>query len=199
MFMKLTIKILSILFFLTAAKAQVKDTLYSISADAGIGYSRYLTTLQFKDLNKNGVSGTLRLMWHPEHLLSIGVETGYQYLYSIKSEIYSDEFGTSSISASMISVPLLFVASMIIFPKTLPNFELNGGGGVYFLFNHGELYESSIESSVFSLGYHFGASYLAPVNDNLSIGGEIKYFYMSKLQDSNLLFQILFSYKMITW
>jgi len=188
-----------LLFFFELSFAQNKDTLYSLSADIGLGYSRYLTTLEFMDLNKNGFSGTFRVMWHPEHLISMGFETGYQYLYSIRSEISSEEFGTSSLEASMISLPVLFVASMIIFPETLPNFELNGGWGAFFMFNYGNLYGSSIYSSVFSLGYHAGASYLQPLNDDIAIGGEIKYFYISKLQDSDLSFLFILSYKFLRW
>lgn len=191
--------IILIILFIESTHAQSNDTLYSLSADVGLGYSRYLTTLEFMDLNKNGFSGTFRVMWHPEHLLSIGVETGYQYLYSIKTSITSDEFGTSELKASMVSVPLLFVASMIIFPKSLPDFELKGGSGAFFMFNYGELFGSSIYSSVFSLGYIVGASYIHTVHEDISIGGEIKYFYISKLQDSNLTLQFLFSYNFLSW
>lgn len=191
--------IIFILLFIESAYAQSNDTLYSLSADVGLGYSRYLTTVEFMDLNKSGFSGTFRVMWHPEHLLSIGLETGYQYLYSIKTSISSDEFGTSDLKASMISVPLLFVASMIIFPKSLPNFELKGGSGAFFMFNYGELFGSSIYSSVFSLGYIAGASYIHPIHEDISIGGELKYFYISKLKDSDLSLQILFSYKFLSW
>ena len=196
--MKILIIIL-LLLFIELSYPQNKDTLYSLSADVGLGYSRYLTTLEFIDLNKNGFSGTFRLMWHPEHLLKLGLETGYQYLYSIRSEISSEEFGSTNIKASMASVPLLLITSMVIFPETLPNFELKGGGGAYFMFNYGELYGSSIYSSVFSLGYHAGVSYLQPLNNDISIGGEIKYFYISKLQDSDLSFMFLISYKFLTW
>jgi hypothetical protein len=29
------------------------------------------------DLTKTGIGGTLRIMWHPDHLLRLGIETGY--------------------------------------------------------------------------------------------------------------------------
>ena len=74
---------------------QVKDTTYTISTEIGIGYSRYFTSIDYTDLNKNGFSGTLKIMWNPEHLLSIGLETGYQYLYSVDVGDYSTEFGTT--------------------------------------------------------------------------------------------------------
>ena len=46
-----------------------------------------LSELDLKDLNKNGFSGTIRLMWEPEHLLSIGIESGYLQLYDISTQL----------------------------------------------------------------------------------------------------------------
>jgi hypothetical protein len=138
-------------------------------------------------------------MWHPEHLLSLGIESGYTYLYSVKSSINSVEFGYSEIKASMISVPLMMVSSMRIFPLTLPDFEVHGGGGVYWLFNNGELYGRNISSSIFSFGYNLGATYLVPLSQAFSIGAEVKYYYISKLQDSDIGLKILFSYDFLSW
>ena len=73
-------KILTIVIITASfAFSQDNDTTYSLSTELGIGYSRYYTTMDYSDLNKNGFSGTIRVMWNPEHLLSIGLETGYQY------------------------------------------------------------------------------------------------------------------------
>ncbi len=194
-------KIIAVLIFVFSVTSfsQELDTLYHFSVDLGGSYSQYLTTLEFEKLNKNGFGGTIRVMWHPEHLLSVGLESGYLYLYWIRSTIQSDEFGTSSLKASMISIPVLFVTSMVIFPETLPNLEVNGGGGMYFMFNNVQLFGSKISSSVFSLGYHAGASYLQPFSDDISIGAELKYYYISKLQDSAISIKLLFSYNFISY
>ncbi|MCL4280070.1 MAG: hypothetical protein KJZ60_10410, partial [Ignavibacteriaceae bacterium] len=93
------LKILIALALMTSAVLpQVNDTTYSLSTEIGLGYSRYFTTMDYNDLNKNGFSGTVRVMWNPEHLLSIGLETGYQYLYSIDVSDYDTEFGTTDLS-----------------------------------------------------------------------------------------------------
>jgi hypothetical protein len=188
---------LFIIIFNIASFAQ-KDTVYHLSVDAGIGYSRYITTMEFEDLNKYGFSGSLKIMWHPEHLLSLGVEAGYHYLYFIKSSTTS-EFGSSEIEASMIALPLLFVTSMRVFPLTIPDLEIQGGGGVYFLFNKGKLFGRNINSSLYSFGYHLGAVYLYPVSDDVSLGGEFKYYYISKLQDSDISLKVVFSYNFFSW
>jgi hypothetical protein len=63
--------------------SQVEDTTYSLTTEIGLGYSRYFTTMDYSALNKNGFSESIRMIWNPEHLLSIGLETGYQHLYTI--------------------------------------------------------------------------------------------------------------------
>ena len=73
---------------------QDDDKTYSLSTELGVGYSRYFTTMDYDDLNQNGFSGTVRVMWNPEHFLSLGLESGYQYLYSLDVSDYDTEFGT---------------------------------------------------------------------------------------------------------
>ena len=96
--------------------------------------------MDYSDLNKNGFSGTVRVMWNPEHLLSIGLESGYQYLYSIDVSDYDTEFGTTDFSASMYTVPVFIVFAM----RLLPNIRLTAGTGMYLLFNSGKLIRRSI-------------------------------------------------------
>jgi hypothetical protein len=92
--------------------------------------------MDYSDLNKNGFSGTIRIMWNPEHLLSVGLETGYQYLYSIDISNYDTEFGTTDFSASMYTIPIFIMFSM----KVMPNIRLNAGTGMYLLFNSGNMF-----------------------------------------------------------
>lgn len=193
-------KILNLLFFsYLTVLAQDKDTLYSLSVDVGGGYLRYITSLDYESLDQNGFSGTVRVMWHPEHLLSLGVETGYQYLYSINPKITTVEFGTSEAKASMISVPVFAIFSMKVFPELLPNLEVKFGTGVFLLFNRGEIFNEKIKNSLISIGMTTGLSYLHPLNEIIALGGEIKYQNISKMQDSDLTLQFVFSYKFIHW
>jgi hypothetical protein len=193
-------KLISIIFFIgIAVFPQSKDTLYSLTAELGAGYSRYLTTLDNKDLNQNGFSGTVRIMWHPEHLLSLGIETGYQYLYSLKSTYNIEGFGPSEVKASMICVPIMGIYSMKVFPKTLPNLEFKFSSGVFLLYSSGEAFGDEIKSSQISIGFSGAATYLHPLNDLISIGGELKYYYVAKIQDADLSLQFVFSYKFLEY
>ena len=122
------------------AFSQNDHTMYSLTSEIGAGYSRYFTTLDYKDLNKNGFSGTLRIMWNPEHLLSVGLETGYQYLYSVDVSNYETDFGSTNFSASMYTVPIFIVFAM----KITSNIKINGGSGMYLLYSQGEMFGDNL-------------------------------------------------------
>ncbi|MBP1683699.1 MAG: hypothetical protein H6Q27_1266 [Ignavibacteriaceae bacterium] len=191
-----TYKLLLITFLFTfSAFGQSADTTYSLTTEIGVGYSRYFTTMDYNDLNKNGFSGTVRVMWNPEHLLSIGLETGYQYLYSIDTKIVDDELGTTNFSASMYTVPIFIALAM----KVTPNIKISAGSGMYLLFNSGELFGDVIKSNQTCIGAHVGVSYTYPINQSISLGGELLYSYYSKLQDQTVALQFLFTYKFLEW
>jgi hypothetical protein len=168
---------------------------YSLTTELGVGYSRYFITMDYDDLNKNGFSGTVRVMWNPEHLLSIGLESGYQYLYSIDISNYDTEFGTTNFSASMYTIPIFAIFSM----KVTPNISLSAGTGMYLLFNSGNMFDDALESNQISIGAHIGASYLYPINNTVSVGGELLYSYFSKIQDQTFALQFLFVYKFLEY
>jgi len=190
------IKILvAVIVISSVALPQLNDTTYSLSTEIGVGYSRYFTTMDYDDLNQNGFSGTVRVMWNPEHLLSIGLETGYQQLYSLDVSDDSTEFGNTNVKASMYTVPIFIVFSM----KVLPNIKLSAGSGVYLLFNSGELFGDELSSNQISIGAHMGISYTYPINNSMAIGGELLYSYFSKLQDQTVAIQFLFVYDFLRW
>jgi len=174
---------------------QLNDTTYSLSTELGVGYSRYFTTMDYDDLNQNGFSGTVRVMWNPEHLLSLGLESGYQYLYSLDVSDFSTEFGNTNVKASMYTIPIFIIFSM----KVLPNIKLSAGSGVYLLFNSGELFGDELRSNQVSIGAHMGISYTYPLNNSMAIGGELLYSYFSKLQDQTVAIQFLFVYDLFRY
>ena len=190
------IKILiAVIVISSVALPQLNDTTYSLSTEIGVGYSRYFTTMDYDDLNQNGFSGTVRVMWNPEHLLSLGLESGYQYLYSLDVSDYSTEFGNTNVKASMYTIPIFIVFSM----KVLPNIKLSAGSGVYLLFNSGEAFGDELSSNQISIGAHMGISYTYPINNSMAVGGELLYSYFSKLQDQTVAIQFVFVYDFLKW
>lgn len=193
----MNIKKILIVAILTACStfAQLKDSTYSLSTELGLGYSRYFTTMEYSDLSKNGFSGTVRIMWNPEHLLSVGLETGYQYLYSVDISDYDTEFGTTDFSASMYTIPIFIMFSM----KVMPNVRLNAGTGMYLLFNSGNMFGDELKSNQLSIGGHAGIAYTYPISNDIAIGGELLYSYFSKIQDQSVAVQFLFVYDFLRW
>ena len=193
--MYITKILIAVILISSVVLPQVNDTTYSLSTELGVGYSRYFTTMDYNDLNQNGFSGTFKVMWNPEHLLSIGLETGYQQLYSLDVSDYDTEFGNTNVSASMYTVPIFIVFAM----KVLPNVKLTAGSGAYLLFNSGEAFGDELSSNQISIGAHVGASYTYPINNSMAIGGELLYSYFSKLQDQTVAIQFLFVYDFLKW
>jgi hypothetical protein len=191
--------LISIIFLCVLVFPQTKDTLYYLTVDIGAGYSRYITTLDDENLDQNGYGGTIRIMWHPEHLLSLGFESGYQYLYRLGGQVKLAEAGISDVRASMVSIPIMVIFSMKIFPEHLSNLEIKSGLGVFLLYNRGSAFGASIKNSQISIGYSAAVTYLQPISDVLLIGGEINYLNISKIQDSAILFQLMLSYKFLQW
>ena len=187
--------IIGLILFSCTTFSQITDTTYSITTELGLGYSRFLTTMDYNDLNKNGFQGTVKVMWNPEHLLSIGLETGYQYLYSIDISDYSTEFGNTNFSASMYTVPIFIVVAM----KIAPNLKLSAGSGTYLLYNSGNIFGDEIVTNQISIGAYAGLSYTYTINSSISLGGELQYAYISKLQDQTVSLKFLFIYDLFRY
>lgn len=190
-------KLLFVIFILIAGQinAQRSDTVYTVTSEVGAGYSFYLTDMNYDDLNKSGFAGTLRFMWNPEHLLSIGLETGYEYLYSVKVENLETEFGRTSFSASMTAVPIYIALAM----KITDNLKIRGGSGTYLLFNRGEMFGDEIKSSLISIGVQAGLSYEWHIDKGFAVGSELKYSYIYKIQDQTLSLQMVLVYELLRW
>lgn len=191
--------ILYLVFSVIALFPQNKDSLHSISIDLGGGYLRYITSLDFESLDQNGFCGSVRFMWHPEHLLSVGVESGYQKLYSINPKIDIPEVGTYDVKASMFATPIFLVFTMRAFPESIPNLNILFAPGIFILYNRGEAFSQEIKSSQISNGFTSGITYLQPISDFFSIGGEIKYSQIAKIEDSDVIIQLMLSYKFLHW
>lgn len=179
------------LLIFTAASAQT----YQLNGYVGLGYARFLTDMELDGLNQNGYNAKIRLMWKPEHLLSVGLESGYQYLYSYESTIEDSDFGTSSVKSTLAGVPLFFVAAM----EVLPSVEILGGFGPMFLNTYFDSYGDESESSQISTSYFVAGRYEHPINESLAIGGEINYCRINKLEDSTLSLQFILSYRLLTY
>ncbi len=181
--------------FLSQSYSQSDDSEYAVTAYINAGYSRFISELDFEDLNKNGFSGTIRLMWEPEHLLSIGIESGYLHLYDINTQVTYQDTITFNGSSELTAVPILTVFSMELFE----NFIISVGSGMFLLTSKVDALGNPVNSNQVSTGVLGSASYYHPLSHTISLGGEIKYYLINKIEDGSLNFQFSLQYRFLTY
>ncbi len=177
------------------APAQESDTTYSVSVSLGVGYSRFITDLDIDGVNKNGFTGTIRVMWEPEHLLSVGLETGYIHLYSFEQTNVTTEFGTGDVSSSLTAVPIRAAFSM----RILESVKLTLGLGGFLLMSRVTTPDNETSATQYSTGGFVAASYMKKIGQNLHLGGELQYSLINKIQDSTLGIQLTLAYRLLEY
>jgi len=180
---------------LSQSYSQSDDSEYAVTAYINAGYSRFISELDDNDLNKNGFSGTVRLMWEPEHLLSIGIESGYLELYDISTQLTFQDTLTFAGSSELTAVPIITVFSMELFE----NFKLSIGSGIFLLTSKVDALGNLVNSTQISTGVLGSASYYYPISHTISLGGEIKYYFINKIEDGDLTLQFSLQYRFITY
>ena len=187
--------IISLTAGLSQSYSQTDDSEYAVTAYINVGYSRFISELDYEDLNKNGFSGTIRLMWEPEHLLSIGIESGYLQLYDITTQITYEDTITFDGSSELTAVPIIVVYSMELFE----NFQLSVGSGIFLLTSKVDALGNPVNSDQVSTGVLGSASYYHPLSHTISLGGEIKYYLINKIEDGDLTLQLSLQYRFLTY
>ena len=139
---------------LSQGYSQADDPEYAVTTYINAGYSRFISELDFKDLNKNGFTGTIRIMWEPEHLLSIGIESGYLQLYDISTQLTIQDTITFNGSSELTAVPILAVFSMELFE----NFKISVGSGMFLLTSKVDALGNPVNSNQVSTGVLGSAS-----------------------------------------
>lgn len=161
-----------------ARKDSTKVSLNHYSLAVGVGWVHYVNTLEIgsekASINSAGVG--LKFFWEPEHRLSLGLETGYYHLYTVKNTTYSDMKGQASMSA----VPLLLNIRM----RIVDNFYLSTGAGLAIMINKVSGIDKSISTNILSMSnFQASASYIYPLSKRWNVGGEFKVVTFGKTAD----------------
>jgi len=193
-------KILSILYFLvifvsSEIGAQSNDSLYTVFLNVGFGFTRYVTSLPQIGLDKNSFNITGRIMWEPEHLLSVGIESGYVPLYNLNANNYESIFGSTDVELSLNAIPIILIFGMELFE----DFEISAGVGGASLNSTADYFDNRVESSSWTNAYELAASYSYQLVDNLKLGSEFKWYNLSKVEDSALILQIAITYNLFSY
>lgn len=189
--------LLALTFMGATGSAQGTDSTYALIAYGGGGYTRNISTFDITPpgLRQNGFGGTIRIMWKPEHLLRIGLETGLTQVYYVKTKGVQTSFGTTDFTSSLNAVPILLSFSMPITDRL----EVLAATGSYLLYSNTESFGSRVTSSALSIGFAIGLSYMTPVKRDWGVGGEIKWYHMDKFDDDNIVLQVMVSFRFLEW
>ena len=202
-------RLVILLLFCSSVKvfAEEREKPYELNAFLGIGYNRFISGLQEEGLNKNGFNGTLRIMWSPEYLLRVGLETGYVKVFSVDVKKLNTEYGKTYLKTNMSAIPIFIIWSMDIGK----NFEINIGTGGFLLYSTVDSFNNKVTSTEFSSGYIISLTYLKSIFKDLDVGIEIKWDYINKignelrwdslssLSDGNIIIQLMFKYNFLEW
>ena len=168
------------------------DSTYAVVAYIGGGVSQYLLAAGGPpdipiDVSKLGVAGTVRIMWYPNHLVRLGIETGWTKFYSYT--LQAEPTGQVYLSG----FPLLAVWSMQVM-----NVDLFLGSGYYLLNSHLN-YQGAVDVKTWSLGWMAAASYTHPLSDNLGVAGEVKWMNASEHELANMTAQVQLVWRVFEW
>jgi hypothetical protein len=198
-------KKLFILFFLTTllvgkesvgqeGDSSKKKAGYSLYLYAGGGVSRYTGSLNPPVegvTNKQLVKpiGCFRLMWQTDHRLGLGIESGIVTWYS-----YESKHDSVAATIQLTSIPILVTFSMPI----AKNFKLFGGFGSYIMTSQLDN-QSTVKSKTLSLGWALAGSYIQPLNKDLSLAYELKWYNAHETQDNLVSLQLQLVWRFLQW
>lgn len=122
-----------------------------------------------------GVNAMARLMWHPDHLLSVGLMSGYTSFS--KESFTADEIPVlrEPFSLSLDAVPLQVALSM-----QSGGFEVGIGLGGYLLSSRVTgATDVRQANTIFEIGFSTNVSYVFSIVDGLSVGPEVNMHLLS--------------------
>jgi len=190
------VALLAFSFATAELKAQERDSLYHVNFDIGLGPAMYLTKMDYENLyGSYPFVFTFRFMWEPEHLLRLGIESGYLPLFYLETKFYDTVFGDTEAELSLNSVPIMAVFAM----EVVENFEVFGGVGGFILISEVTSFDNYVLSTSWSNAYELGFSYLYPISKKLKIGGEVKSYYITKLENYDLVFHVALKYTFFSY
>lgn len=150
-----------------------------ISIVVASGISHYINTLKIDpsrtSVKQNFSCSSMRVMWEPEHRLSLGIEAGYYKVYEVQlSE--NNKINTASLSIT----PILFCVQMRVFKR----FYVSAATGVSI--HHADVNilgnQSSSQAWAFS-NLKFSAGYVYPVTKAFGLGLQVQFLSENKTED----------------
>lgn len=154
-----------------------QDTLrgdYRIIIQGNLGLSRsYIqrtTIIDKAEYTQTGLMGTMRVLWRPDHLLGIGIETG---LLRVSNLLVKEDANLPVGSAIKLgAIPILAVFSMEKY-----GIEISSGVGIYD-YHVDALVNAEIttSSNEWEIGWMVSVGYYYPLTRSLGVGGDVRLY-----------------------
>ncbi|MFZ4413919.1 MAG: hypothetical protein ACOYOV_12615 [Bacteroidales bacterium] len=166
---------------------------FSLAATIGNGLIANIDNT--KKFNENiYFSPSLRILWKPNRLLNIGIESAYLTISKQDSTTVSTEFGSTALRARLNGIPLLLVFNMKI-----SKIDVFYGIGLSYVTSRLEAFGERVVVSNWYYCYDVALAYSHPLSKNLAIGIEAKTYFFPKLQKISGGLLINFSYRFLRW
>jgi len=194
---KLSLLLFTFLCIYNTTYSQKTDTLYSLTSYLGGGYVYNVTSfdLDYDGLNRGGLQGYLRVMWHPDYLLSGGIEFGYTSVYSVEKSSFQTDSGATDVNLHVYAFPLMMVFSMPI----MENWEVSIGTGFGFTTVKNEAFGRKSFSNDAASASMISTIYYFPVMKDSRLGGELRFTALPLYDDYLISFGLSFAYKFLEY
>ena len=181
----------------TQSKATTNDSLYHLTLTGGFGYGHFFN--KFVDVADENISNNLpaflgRIMWEPNHLLKLGLESGYYYLFKVHD--VPALIGNDRFTSGMSLIPIFLHVSMNIYD----NFFASLSSGYTFMRYKVESDEGTSTGSVISLSnFALSLSYHYPMSKDWLLGGDFRYMYIGETEDDYLNLNIFVTFNVLSY
>lgn len=174
------------LFAALPATAQIKDSViqepFTIWIDGGAGYSRNIspgvaaTAIPGGDYSKGGFNVLLRIRGSKNHFISIGLESGWQFISSV-----SQQTPQTTINATLSAIPVMGVVTLQDY-----DVELHGSVGLCDLISKASLFGNTVTSSEWDMAFSLSVSYELTIFGDYKILPEFRWLRINDQQKSFL-------------
>jgi hypothetical protein len=140
----------------------------------------------------NGASIVVRALWQPEHLLSVGLVSGFT---TIASDRLDTPMGEDRVELTLSAIPM-----QLAFAMRFAGFEVGTGIGGYLLISTASVQnEVATASSQFEIGVSAWLGYTAQLTDQLGIGAELCLHNLSYRRITGIAPQVRLRYDLFTY
>lgn len=182
----------------TLGQSQEKSRSISLILGGGLGhFFNTFTNVLDEDVHNDRPSFCGKLLWKPEYRLSIGLESGYYFMYST-TRIRTDG-GSEKLTSKLKVVPIFLSLSMNVINHLDINFATGWAEMVYTV-NPAQSKAEKVIGTTYSMSnYTTGFTYSLPLGKQFRLGAEFKYLYLRKTVDRQVSLLLNISYKIFSW